>query len=249
MLLLSNSLVVACCLQIRLLKVSDLIFKACLDKSYGMLAGLPAIILKESVLEKSSHLATNNLAFDRVANDTQDSSHMIIDNPDDKFATYKILLHIMKVAHPPGWQGLLFLEQIPAKHLKARKDGAKHLGWTELVPETSQNDADGSGFKCAGRLGVNWPLRNARQLAIRCKFDNAEKVTFRTGRRTGISNVANCGVPQKSSNSFARHKSSEVNVLYQDVSKENHVRTVTANWYRPPEKSDEADKENTKNGT
>ena len=206
-----------------------------------MLAGLPAIILKESVLEKSSHLATNNLAFDRVANDTQDSSHMIIDNPDDKFATYKILLHIMKVAHPPGWQGLLFLEQIPAKHLKARKDGAKHLGWTELVPETSQNDADGSGFKCAGRLGVNWPLRNARQLAIRCKFDNAEKVTFRTGRRTGISNVANCGVPQKSSNSFARHKSSEVNVLYQDVSKENHVRTVR--------KERQADKENTKNGT
>ena len=161
---------------------------------------------------------------------------MIIENEADPWSTYKLFMHYRKVAHPPGWKGLLFLYEAPKKIIAARKCGSKHLGWTDLVKDRAQEKFDpATGMRPGGKLGSNFAANNTKALAARCKFPEDGNFTGRTARRTGISKVANCGVPQVLATNFGRHKSAEINYEYQEVSTASKLKASTANWYIPPE--------------
>ena len=208
-------------------------FVDALDESYGDLAGLPAIIPLEASHHKNVGLTVSKTTFKRS---TDHVANMIVDNPDDEWSTYKLFMHYIKVAHPPGWKGLIFLAAAPLKVIKARKDGSKHLGWTDLVPDRSTKNRDPSGMKCGGRLGENFPSDNAKRLAERCKIETIGQITGRSARRTGITRVANAGLPQTVSTNFGRHKSDAINFEYQEVSGTTNQKASTACWYKPKKK-------------
>ena len=170
---------------------------------------------------------------------------MIVDNPDDPWSTYKLLQYWIEHALPPGWTGLLFLNIASDKERKARPSPANDKWWagTMLVRDTSKetmaryNKAVANGFtgppptRPIGQLGKNWPNENAKLLFKRCGLEDWKRTTARTGRRTGISNVAQSGAPQKIVNKFGRHKTDEANFAYQEFGPESYAAVLKANWY------------------
>ena len=221
--------------------MTDFRFVARLDKSYGEHAGKPAIIPLDSGHHKNVKLTLAKPTFHR----THDSrSNMIIENEKDPWSTYKLFMHYIKVAHPPGWKGLVFLYQAPKKVIAARKSGSKHLGWTDLVKDRAQEKFDPvTGMRPGGKLGSNFANSNTKELAARCKFPEDGNFAGRTARRTGISKVANSGVPQALADDFGRHKNSITNYKYQEMSNKSNLTASTACWYIPLDDEDEQPKE------
>ena len=81
----------------------------------------------------------------------------------------------------------------------------------------------------AGQLGKNWANQNAKFLFRRCGHPQWQKATSRTGRCTGISKVANAGVPQ-----FLVNKTDRASFKYQEFTSSSYAKAITANWYTPP---------------
>jgi hypothetical protein len=66
-----------------------------------------------------------------------------------------------------------------------------------------------------GRFGLSFLSKHVRQLAIICKFDNAEKFTGRSARRGSISKMATSGVASGEILGHDRHKLVHTNKVYQ----------------------------------
>ena len=88
----------------------------------------------------------------------------------------------------------------------------------------------------SGALGKNWPNDNAKHLFKRCGHEKWKRASCRTGRQTGISNVADTGVPQHMVNAFGRHKTEEANFKYQEFTTDSYAKVLKANWYKGDKK-------------
>lgn len=87
----------------------------------------------------------------------------------------------------------------------------------------------GEGLTCEAGLHENqhWGSshfpQNVRELAIRCKFDDAERCTMRSCRRAGISIMAKSNLGTANVQKASRHQSVEANRLCQVEDESNHV--------------------------
>ena len=225
-----------------LAKVTDFLFVKSLDDSHGDLAGKAAIIPLDSGHHKNVKLTLANPSFRRAVDC---KGNMIVENPKDPWSTYKLVMEYRRVAHPPGWKGLFFLREAPAKVIATRTDGSTHRAWTDLVPDMSKTKINPlTGMRPGGKLGENFAARNTKELAKRCGFEGTGNFTGRSARRTGITTVANSGVPQPLATNYGRHKGEKINFEYQEVTDHSKQRAVTAHWYMPSD-----DEEETKKGT
>jgi hypothetical protein len=65
------------------------------------------------------------------------------------------------------------------------------------------------------KVGRTFLSKQVRQVAIICKFDNAEKFTGQSARRGSISKMASSGVASGEILGHPRHKSVGINTVYQ----------------------------------
>ena len=213
-----------------------------LPDSYGEeLAGLPAFQLKECDREKTSGLT---LAKPTLRDDEDLVVNLIVDDPNDEWSTYKLLKHWIDRGLPRGWRGPLFLNIASQKERESRPRGDDWWAGTKMVPDTSKaakeeyEKARKLGhnvtppMRPSGQLGKNWANQNAKILFRRCGHEQWQKATSRTGRRTGISNVAESGVPQFLVNKFGRHKTDRASFKYQEFTSSTFSKAVKANWYK-----------------
>jgi hypothetical protein len=111
----------------------------------------------------------------------------IISDPHDHLCTACLLKYHIKSNLPPYWLGLLFLRKAKAEELKICQTlVVKYI--IDINP-TSKYDSTPRG-----KFGPSFLSKQVRQLAIFCKFDNAEKFTGRSARRGSISKMATSGV-------------------------------------------------------
>ena len=233
--------------QIYRLLITDVIHITALPQEYGDVAGLAAYKLRECEREKTAKLSLSNPT---LRSDEERVPNMIVDDPDDDMCTYKILRHWIQNGLPPGWTGLLFLNIATEKERKERPSPNDNWwGGTKMVRDTTieakrtyekalaEGKSPSVPMRPSGALGKNWPNDNAKILFKRCGHPEWHRATARTGRRTGIFNVADAGVPQHMVNAFGRHKTDRASFRYQEFTTDSFAKALKANWYKGEKKA------------
>jgi hypothetical protein len=164
----------------------------------------------------------------------------IISDPHDHLCTVRLLKYHIKHNLPPYWQGLLYLGKAKTEELKRRRTvGIKYIVDSDPTSATDSTPR--------GKFGPSFLSKQLHQLAIMCKFDNAEKFTWRSARRGSILKMASRGVTSGEILGHARHKLVPINTLYQsqNMSTSDHrnscfmigeksTGTTSTNDYKPP---------------
>ena len=152
------------------------------------LDGMPGFAFTFNNYDKSKKLTSRN-PYIRKSN----GLHCIIDDPFDKWSTYKCLDWYLDVYLAPGWEGELFLRSAKKPTLdKRRKEGNFYYADDKQV-QRNYTDKNGMQFSVVGshgKIGKNHIVDIFKGLAERCGFVNPERFTGRAARRCGISNAA-----------------------------------------------------------
>jgi hypothetical protein len=163
----------------------------------GALKGLQYFSHRGSANDKTMKLPSRNTSI-RPDN----GLHRIVNDPEDDWSTYKLLNFMIKNHLPEGWTGFLFVRPASPKSMDQRlAAGLKFTG----------NDGP------TGKYIKNQPTLIFRILAHRCGFDNPDRFTGRSARRTGLSNTAKAGTPFMTSLAKGRHTGTAVHAAYIDL--------------------------------
>jgi hypothetical protein len=135
-----------------------------------------------------------------------------VDSNDPLYLLHLLEWHISDNL-PPFWKGHLFMHKASNSLLNERaKKGFTYLAWNE-----SRSVEDSTP---RGKFGKGYLNKICKDLAAYCKFGNSEKFTGRLCCKTGISKMAAGGVPTGEMCGASRHKSVQVNNVYQARSDE-----------------------------
>lgn len=179
--------------------------------SGGVFKGRKRVVFKHGNHDKTHKLSLTNYTKRNSSGDEADQD-LVADENDPLCPVHLLEWHINDNL-PPFWQGHLFLHKAPNSVLNERaKKGFTYLAWNE--PRSSEDSTP------RGKFGKGYLNKICKDLAAYCKFDNAEKFTGRSCRKTGISKMAAGGVPTGEMCGASRHKSVQVNNVYQARSDE-----------------------------
>jgi hypothetical protein len=120
--------------------------------------------------------------------------------------TVQLLKYHIQYNLPPNWKGFMFLRKASTKIIKLRK----LCGMSFCVDIDPIGPTDSTPW---GKVGRTFLSKQVKQLAILCKFDNAEKLTGQSARRGSISKMASSGVASGEILGHARHKYVGINTV------------------------------------
>jgi hypothetical protein len=172
----------------------------------GKYQGLEKVSFSQGNSDKTCKLSLINYSLSESGTGENDTD--IISDPHDYLCTVRLRKYHNKFNLPLNWKGLLFLRKASTEIIKLRKS----LGITYCVDTNPTIPTDSTPRGKFGRTSLS---KQVRQLAIMCKFNNAEKFTGRSARRGSISKMASSGVASGEILGHARHKSVCINTVYQ----------------------------------
>jgi hypothetical protein len=149
---------------------------------------------------------------------------VIVHDPnDEEFSAYSLLHKYISTHLPPGYTEHVFLHKAPMKVIKERR----------LLRNMSEaNWTTGPHGVPKGKMGKNAPSEKFKAMAFRCNFEKPDTFTGRGARRTGITQLAKTQDPA-TVNLKSRHKSFQMNHLYQDPCDETKGNLMLA-FHQPP---------------
>ena len=208
-----------------------MVFIDSLPDKWSDLKGHCAVMFLPSVSRKNDKCSLANTEL------VDELEMMVVEPPlgTDEWSTYAMIMWWMKNGLPDDWKDLFFLRPAPLATMKKRRKEAKETGsklfFADVRMVKVPNQGTRNAMKPHGKMGKNTCNTNAKWIANRCNFKNADSFKARSARRGGLSLMVNKGVNDKVIQQSGRHSRQTTALLYQDPEQKKKNTAYTSMFY------------------